>query len=364
METVLGIAVVAVAGLIMGSSAWPFKLMKKYQFEHWWFVGMLVGLIIMPWTITLVGCPRPFEAFATVPTSALVKANLFAFGWGIANVLCGVCFVRIGMALTGALLTGMGVSVGVTVPMIVKGSGLFKDAPGLGSPAGLTVLAGVGVMLVGVVLASIAGFGRDRSLAKLEQKSGSFLVGLIMAVSAGVLSCGVSFAFVYSQGPVVEAMKAHGAGEIPATFAVWAVGLGGGVLVNIAYPIYLLTRNKSWGVLLASGKELGLAVIIGINFSVAVALMGQGMLLLGALGASVGFGVQQAAQMTGSQGVGFISGEWRGVHGRPRGLMYAAICVLILAAGVMSYGNTLTKTGSADRLDSISKEITHDRHVG
>jgi hypothetical protein len=71
--------------------------------------------------------------------------------------------------------------------------------------------------------------------------------------------------------------------------------------------------------------------------------MGKGMLLLGALGASVGWGIQQAMQMTGGQAVGFISGEWRGVTGKPRRQMYAAIAVLIVAAMIMAYGNTLTK---------------------
>ena len=69
---------------------------------------------------------------------------------------------------------------------------------------------------------------------------------------------------------------------------------------------WLLSKNRSWGVLLSSMPELLLAVIIGINFSVAVTLMGKGMLLLGALGGSIGFGIQQAMQMTGSQGLGFI----------------------------------------------------------
>jgi hypothetical protein len=84
-----------------------------------------------------------------------------------------------------------------------------------------------------------------------------------------------------------------------------------------------------------------LAVVIGINFSLASALMGKGMLLLGALGASVGFGIQQAMQMTGGQLLGFISGEWRGVEGKPRVQMYAAIAILMVAAAVMAFGNTL-----------------------
>ena len=153
MTTLLGAFVVAAAGLIMGSGVWPFKLMKTYQFEHWWFIGMLVGLVIMPWTITLLGCPNALQAMRSVPMSAIILGNMFAIGWGIANVLCGICYVRIGVALTGAILAGLGVSVGTIIPLVFKGSGLFQDSPSLASTAGLIVVFGVGVMLVGVVIA-------------------------------------------------------------------------------------------------------------------------------------------------------------------------------------------------------------------
>jgi hypothetical protein len=338
-----GICAVAFAGLIIGSGAWPMKLMKKYQFEHWWFIGMLTGLIVMPWAVTLGLCPNALAAYATVPAKTLLVANLWAAGWGVANILCGLCFVRIGMALTGAILTGLGVSIGVTLPMIVKGSGLFQQAANLTSPAGLAVLAGVAVMLVGVGFAALAGFGRAHALQKQEQRAGSFLGGLIMTIIAGVLSCGMSLSFVYGQGPIVEAMKKQGAGEIPATFAVWAVGLLGGSVLNVVYPAYLMTRNKSWGVLRQSWQELMLAAVIGLNMTIGIVLMGKGMVMLGALGASVGFGIQQAAQMLGGQAVGFISGEWKGVFGKPRNLMYAAIVVLMFAALIMAYGNSLAK---------------------
>ena len=65
MEMALGVLVVAVAGLTMGSGIWPMKLMRLFQFEHWWFIGMLVGLIIIPWTITFAAFPTPYRRFAT-----------------------------------------------------------------------------------------------------------------------------------------------------------------------------------------------------------------------------------------------------------------------------------------------------------
>ena len=62
---------------------------------------------------------------------------------------------------------------------------------------------------------------------------------------------------------------------------------------------------------------------------------------MGALGASVGWGVYQAMQIMGNQGVGFLSGEWKGVEGKPRRQMYAAIVILLVAAVVVAYGNSL-----------------------
>lgn len=341
---IAGAVIVALAGLIQGSGGWPMKLLKKYQFEHWWFIAMFGGLIIIPWAVTLLFCPECFQAYSEVPLRTILISNACALSWGVANLLCGMCFVRIGFALTGALMTGLGVSLGVTLPMVIKGTGMFSDAPDIGSAAGKTVLMGVALMLLAVMFAALAGFGRDRALQKMEKKSGSFMGGFIMAVTAGILSCGISFAFVYSQGPIVAAMKAHGAGLIPANFAVWAVGLLGGALINVTYPVILMTKNKSWGVLTSNPKEGLLATIIAANFAIGVASMGWGMLLLGRLGASVGFGIQQAMQMTGNQGVGFISGEWKGVNGKPRYQIYASIALLLIAATIMAYANTLAKS--------------------
>ena len=118
----------------------------------------------------------------------------------------------------------------------------------------------------------------------------------------------------------------------------------GGSAINIIYPAWLLTKKQSWGVLATSWREVVLALIIGVNMAIGIVLMGSGMLLVGALGASVGFGIQQATQMFGNQGLGFISGEWKGVFGQPRRQMYLAIAVLIVAALIMAYGNTLAKT--------------------
>ena len=339
--SILGALVVVAGGLLSGSAAWPMKLMKRYQFEHWWFVAMLTGLVVVPWTVTLACCPNALRAYSSVPWKTLATANLWATGWGIANVLCGLCYLRLGMALTSVIITGFGAATGVTLPMVVKGSGLFKHASGPSSPAGLTLLGGVCVMLVGVALAGVAGAGRDRARPKTELSSGTFLAGLLMAVIAGVFSAGMGLSFVYGQGPIMQAMKQEGAGEIASIFSVWAVALLGGALVSVLYPVWLMLKNRSWGLLGQSWKELVLAIVIGANACLAVVLMAAGMRMLGALGASVGLGIQSASWMLGGQGVGFASGEWRGIYGPPRKRIYLAILCLTVGVIIMVFGNLI-----------------------
>lgn len=345
-EILSGIVVVVLAGLIMGTSPWPLKLMRHFQYEHFAFVSMLVALVVLPWAITLLFCPQPFAALGEVDRGVLLKANLFAFSWGIAQVLALLCFVRIGVSLTYGILCSVGAAVGVITPMIFKASGVFRDAPDLLSTPGLIVFGGTVVMLIGVVYASLAGAGREKSIRAKNAssaavtgtvtKSSRFAVGLVMVVLAGVFSVGWGFAFTYSQDSIIQAMKSHGAADFPATIAVWAVALLGAAVPNVLYPAMLMTRNKSWGVLPAHPNEIGLSVIYGILFFAPSALLGKGMLLLGPLGASVGWGLVQGTLILGGQILGFASGEWRGVEGKPRTHVYIAIFLLVFAMAIMA----------------------------
>jgi L-rhamnose-H+ transport protein len=344
-ELLFGIFLATCAGIGTGTLALPMKLMRKLQFEQYWFAAMLTGLILIPWSFVWLAIPDPLEKYAQVGWRPLVVANLISVGWGIANVLFGVCVIRIGAALTGAIMSGMAVSAGVTLPMIIKGSGQFSNAPGLLSPAGLAVLGGVAMMVAGVTLCAVAGFGRDRAIRKADEPppsaSGGFLGGLIMSVLAGILSAGISLSYVYGQAPIREALKYSHVGAIPTDVAVWAAVLFGGALVNIAYPAWLMTRNRSWAKLTTYWPDVVLSAVLGAQIIVAIFLIGYSMLVLGALGAAIGFGIQQTTQVVGNQAVGFFSGEWRGIKGKPLRQMLGAVAILILAVIILAYAQTL-----------------------
>jgi len=337
MGILSGVITAGLGGSAAGSLGWPMKLMKKFQFEQIWLPGMLFGLLLIPWTITLVFCPNAFTALGSVDSWVFIKANIFSLAWGIGNVLLGISLVRIGSSLSFAILSGIGIPLGVIVPMIFKGSGVFEQAPDLFSPAGKIILAATVLMLAGVIFVTLAGFGRDKMLKTKNEKSGGFRGGLIMCIISGICSVGPAFAFVYSQAPIRAAMIEQGAAEWPASIAVWASSMFLGVMVNVLYPVFLMTKKKTWHVLKENPKELGLSLIVGFNLFLAFGLWGLGMLLLGPLGASLGFGLYFAFQILAAQGLGWISGEWKGVKGKPLSLMFIAIAILVIASAIMAY---------------------------
>lgn len=342
-----GLLLVTLAGLGTGTTAWPMKRIKSLHEDLYIFTFMFTGVILIPWLVILFAVPDISGLIADVGMKSLLISNLFSVGWGVANVIYLVCVIRIGAALTGAILSALGMSFGVMLPMVIKGSGLFQHAPDLMSPAGMAIMAALAVLVIGVVLISLAGFGRERQLrtqdevVRKAQASGNFLQGLLLVIAAGALSCGISLAFVYSQDAVITAVSRQGGSEITANVAVWALGMFGGGVVNVGYAAYLISKRRNWGKLFKRKEELGFSSLVGLQFIISIVAMGKGMVLLGALGASVGFAIQQSMQILGNQLVGFAGGEWRGVYGKPRRQMYLAIAVILLAVAVLAYSNKL-----------------------
>ena len=336
-----GLVMVCAAGILSGSCAWPIKFIRCFRYEHWAFVSNLFALVLLPWCILLTCCPHAPSALSHLPSLLLIKANLFTMAWGIANVLVGLCLVRIGFSLTIGLMMGIGLPIGVILPILLHGTGVFANVPSLFSSAGTVILIGVAGLLAAICFMTTAGFGRDRILQQQNMPHAGFVVGLLMIVFAGLLQVGLSFAFVYTQADIVKALQQEGAGNFVAIVGVWAIALPGGALVNILYPAWLLTCRRSWGEFTCNVTEIGLSLLMGAMFFSSVVLNGLGMRSLGPLGASVGFAVYQAFMMAASQGIAFVHGEWHGITGSPRRQIYTALVITFLAVCIMAYGNSL-----------------------
>lgn len=342
----LGFIAVFLSGFICGLAPFPIKFMRRFQYEHWGLLSSFLAFLAIPAAALFAICPDLPGALADMPARPLLVANLFSLAWGVANVLYLICLVKIGFSLGNGILLGIAIPMGVVIPMAIKGSGVFASAPAIGSLAGVVICTGVVVMVVSVAMISMAGFGKERSLSGngvSVNGRGGFAAGLAMSVAAGILCIGISFSFVYTQDPIGRVFAAHGVAERDIPTAVRIVTLMGGTAANLAYPLVLLFRNRSWGVFLGEGawREALLAVPFAVLTILSFAIGSSGQIMMGALGSSVGFGVSQATQILSSQCVGLASGEWRGVATRYRRLMVAALALMLVGIAVSSAGQAI-----------------------
>lgn len=139
----------------------------------------------------------------------------------------------------------------------------------------------------------------------------------------------------------MQAVALKGGNDVIANFSVWALGMFGGGLVNIGYAVYLMLKNNTGRTFFKRKQELVYGGVIGLQFILSIVALGKGMVLLGVLGASVGFAIQQSMQIIGNQVVGFVGGEWRGVGGKPLVTMYTALAIVLVAVVILAISRNM-----------------------
>jgi L-rhamnose-H+ transport protein len=343
MELLIGLLLVMVSGAMAGSVMTPMKFMRKYRFEHYWVVYTLTGMVLIPWALAVMAVPDLLGTYNLLRWRVLVLPPSFAFSWGVASMLSGLCVSRIGLSLSYALVVGVGASAGLLVPISYFSPQTFR------TPAGYLILLGVGVMIGGLALVTRAGQQRERSsqgqLATATNSASShrnrYFLWVVLATVAGILSAGLNFSFAFGQ-EVVAAATAAGASGTNATYAVWSLAMTGGMLPNLAYSLMVCERNHSWRFFASSPKtDIPLGVLMGALFMGSTAVYGTGAAKLGVLGASVGWGIMQIMAIVVGNLFGFLTGEWKAAHSGSVRLVLAGLGVLVVASILMAFGNCL-----------------------
>jgi L-rhamnose-H+ transport protein len=272
-----------------------------------------------------------------LPLSQLLLPLFFGAGWGIAQVLVGISFVRVGMALTFAIVVGISATLGTLIPLLtLEGSALL-------SAKGLAVLIGLIIMIAGVSLCGKAGRQRERAQAAargvIQEKTGSssYTASLAITIISGILTPMLNYALAFGT-PVLKEAVGQGASHANAPYAVWLLALLGGMPVNVLYCIYLLNRNKTWAKFGARSYDWAGAVLMGILWMAALALYGVGTTYLGPSGAALGWGLYSIFIVLAANLSAVIVGEWRGVGKRPLRTLGLGLTLLTIASVILIQG--------------------------
>ena len=326
-----GIALTLLAGLGSGNCLLPMKFARRWQWENLWLVFSLVSLVVVPWALALLLAGGLGRLYASLAPAQLLVPFLFGAGWGVAQVLFGLSIARLGLALGYAVIIGLGSLGGTLVPLI------FKHGEVLATADGALILSGLAVMVAGIAVSAHAGSRRE--LGQKRVTGEGYAMALALAILCGILAPMINYAFAFGQDIAARAVQ-FGVSPVRAAFTVWPVALAGGLLPNLAYSFFLLSRNRTWSMFRGARAHDGsLAVLMGILWMGAVAVYGVASIYLGALGTSVGWGLFQIFMIITANLAGILTGEWSRAPAGARRALYAGLVLLTVATALLAAGN-------------------------
>ena len=331
---VVGLGLVILAGLLNGSFAAPMKQMPAWRWENSWLIFALTGLIIFPWIITLATVPQVGDVYSGATAATLWKVALFGIAWGVGSTLFGLGIARVGMALGFAVILGITASFGSLFPLAV----LHPEE--LHSKRGEALMIGTAIMIVGLLFLALAGKRRERDAGTSggTQRSGLAL-GLIICIFSGIFSSMLNFSFVFGDEIRIRALAA-GASSSMAANPIWSLTVSGGFLSNLFYCVYLLNKNKTWGVYREGNPSTWLfGGLMGLVWYGGVVAYGMGAASLGKLGSILGWPVFMTVCIIAGIFWGLLSGEWKQASGRAKAYLWSGVGVLVLAIVMISIGN-------------------------
>ena len=125
---------------------------------------------------------------------------------------------------------------------------------------------------------------------------------------SGVLSSLLNIALAYSTG-ILGKVVAQGGRPACAPFAIWPIALLGGSVVNIAYSICMLAKNKTWGYFGKKFGEVAYPTLMALMWMGGIALYSSSTTFLGTLGVSIGFAMFTITMIICGQMAAVITGE-------------------------------------------------------
>lgn len=332
----IGALLAIASGLMNGSFTLPMRFLGRWDWEHVWSLFIVGACLVMPTTIVAVGAPRSWAILAGAPMAPLMIAVATGFAWGFGSLMFGQSVSAIGISLANTLVLAISSALGSFVPLLCSHQSLIQ-------PAGVKVLCGVGIEVIGIVLCgqagrmreAVAGIGGDRG--DLVGKPRPLGVGLLLAIGSGVLSAVFNIGFTLAQ-PVIAYGRAAGLSTFDSTNLVWWVMLGSGSVANLVFCCYLFVKGRNLAKFGQRGSTrlYALSLLMALLWGGSIFVYGAAAPRLGALGTAIGWPLSMATGLLLTNAIGMGLGEWKTATAGARRRMYAGIAVVAIAIIILS----------------------------
>jgi L-rhamnose-H+ transport protein len=259
-SALLGVVFHWLGGLASGSFYVPYKGVKKWSWETYWLVGGFFSWIICPLLLASILTKDVSGVLSSQSASTLGWTFLFGALWGTGGLTFGLAMRYLGMSLGMGVALGYCAAFGTLLPPIFK---LFFPAIPVpetitqiaSSTAGQVTLLGVGICLLGIFIAALAGATKEKEMSEEDKKKAiaefSFKKGILVATFSGIMSACFSFGLT-AGNPIGEASVAAGTSVIWSGLPKLIVVMLGGFATNFVWCVGLNIKNRTGYQYLAS----------------------------------------------------------------------------------------------------------------
>jgi L-rhamnose-H+ transport protein len=346
----VGVMLHAIGGLMSAIFYLPYRKVRFWAWESYWIVGGVFSWIIAPWVIALLAVPNVTKTLLHAPVNSLCWSCFFGVLWGVGGLTFGLTVRYLGFALGTAMALGYCAVFGTLIPPIFSGEfgGVIK------STAGLVVLGGVAVCVLGIVVSGMAGIAKERELPEKEKTSSvkefSFKKGVWVATFCGIMSACMSYGFAAGK-PIAALAVENGAPDLWKNLPVLIVILAGGFMTNFIWCVILNIRNGTSGDYLRGNTGAGaervpltgnylLCAVAGTVWYLQFFFYGMGTTKMGRYDFS-SWTLHMASIMIFGTLVGLILAEWKGVTARTHCVMRLGLVMLISSTVIIGWGNRM-----------------------
>jgi L-rhamnose-H+ transport protein len=319
-----------VAALMNATYTLPMKLHRRWAWEHSWLAFTVLGVMLVPATLALVTVPALVTIYTEIPWQTLAAMSLFGAGWGVSLIFFGLAISMVGIAVTFAVCLGTSAASGALIPLFAQHSDK------LASREGMLVLAGIVAILFGVALCGIANQLRDRA-ASASKSHASPAKGFVYAFMAGALGSLFNLGLAFG-GEIQKAAQARGASDTMMFNAVWLPCIVAGFVPGVIYCLYLMRKNRNTSEFVANSRWYywPASALMGALWYGSIMLYSVSSMLLGELGAAIGWPLFLSSIVIASTVTGLLAGEWSGAGKRPLHVMFGGVGSLLAAIAILS----------------------------
>jgi L-rhamnose-H+ transport protein len=322
-----------IAGFMSGCCMLPVKFVRSWKWENVWLVFTILSLVVIPWSLALAFVGRLFETYRALSAHQVAVPMLLGAGWGIAQILFGVSVKRLGLGIAYAIIVGLSAVLGTVVPFFVQQRALAKEH------TLELIICGVLIMATGIVLTAWGGQINERAVAPVRNPvHRSYPLAIFLAVLCGLMAPMLNYSFAFGQD-IAKVAVAFGNRPASAVYAVWPVGLAGGLVPNLFYSAWLLVKNHTWSLFRSNPPDFFRSSLMGVLWMGAFAIYGMSATFLGALGTSVGWGLLQIFMIMTAILAGVFTGEWRYASRSAKLLLSIGIAGLTIATVLLAVSN-------------------------